>query len=141
MENQQLGDTPMPFFLETPVKRNTSKEEIAEIIGMLMELLENVNLEINELKTDTKDKFDSIENHMMNLVKDNEDVKEWNTKSNDYNERRLIERENHELKKKILELESSLKEEEQVINSIIEIFTYQQQPQSVNRNRWHTEKK
>ena len=141
MGNQQLGDTPMPFFLETPVKRNMSKEEIAEVTGMLMEFLENVNLEINELKTDTKGKFESIENHMMNLVKDNEDVKEWNTKSNDYNERRLIEKENHELKNKILELESSLKEKEQVINSIIEIFTYQQQPQPVNRNRWYTEKK
>ena len=34
----------------------------------------------------------------MNLVKDHEDLKEWNTKSNDNNERRLIENENHELK-------------------------------------------
>ena len=89
-----------------------SKEEITEVIGMLTEVLENVNLEINELKTETKDRFESIENHMMNLVKDHEDVKEWNTKSNDYNERRLIEKENHELKKKIMELESSLKEKE-----------------------------
>ena len=89
-----------------------SKEEITEVIGMLTEVLENVNLEINELMTETKDRFESIENHMMNLVKDHEDVKEWNTKSNDYNERRLIEKENHELKKKIMELESSLKEKE-----------------------------
>ena len=108
---------------------------------MLTEVLENVNLEINELKTETKDRFESIENHTMNLVKDHEDIKEWNTKSNDYNERRLIEKENHDLKKKISVLESSLKEKEQVINSIIESFTYQQQPQPVNRNRWYTEKR
>ena len=100
MENQQLGDTPMPFFLETPVKRNMSKEEIAEVIGMLTEVLENVNLEINELKTETKDRFESIKNYVMNLVKDHEDVKEWNTKSSDYNERMLTKKENHELKKK-----------------------------------------
>ena len=141
MENQQLGDISMPFFLDTPVKRNMSKEEIAEVNGMLTEVLENVNLELNELKTETKDRFESIENQMMNLVKDHEDIKEWNTKSNDYNERRLIEKENHDLKKKILELESSLKEKEQVINSITESFTYQQQPQPVNRNRWYTEKR
>ena len=141
MENQQLGDTPVPFFPETPVKRNMSKEEIAEVIGMLTEVLENVNLEINKLKTETKDRFESIEKHMMNLVEGHEDVKEWNTKSYDYNERRLIEKENHELKKKILELESSLKQKEQVINSIIESFTYQQQPQPVNRDRWYTEKR
>ena len=89
-----------------------SKEEITEVIGMLTEVLENVNLEINELKTETKDRFESIENHMMNLVKGHEDFKEWNAKSNDYNEKRLIEKENLELKKKILELESSLKEKE-----------------------------
>ena len=87
-----------------------SKEEIAEFIGMLTEVLENVKLEINELKTKTKDRFESIEDHMMNLVKDHEDFKEWNTQSDDNNERRLIEKENHELKKKILELETSLKE-------------------------------
>ena len=34
---------------------------------------------------------------MMNLVKEHEDWKEWNTKSNDNNEGRLIENENHEL--------------------------------------------
>ena len=43
-ENQQLGDTPMAFFPETPVKRNMSKEEIAEAIGILTGVLENVNL-------------------------------------------------------------------------------------------------
>ena len=37
----------MPFFPETPVKRNMSKEEIVEVIWT--EVLENVNLEINEL--------------------------------------------------------------------------------------------
>ena len=115
----------MSFFLETPVKRNISKEEITEVIGMLTEVLENVNLEINKLKTEMKDRFESIENHMINLVKDHEDIKEWSTKSNNYNERRLSEIENHELKKKILKLESSLKEKVQVINSIIESFTYQ----------------
>ena len=52
----------------------------------------------------------------MNLVKDHKDLKEYNTKSNDNNERRLIEKENRELEKKILKLESSLKEKEQVIN-------------------------
>ena len=94
----------MPFFPETPVKRNMSKEELAEVTGMLTEVHENVNLEINKLKAETKDRFELIENHMTNLAKDHEDVKEWNTKSNNYNERRLIEKENHELKKKILEL-------------------------------------
>ena len=113
MENQQLGDRPMPFFPETSIKRNMSKEEIAEFIVMLTEVLENVKLEINELKTKTKDRFESIEDHMMNLVKDHEDFKEWNTQSDDNNERRLIEKENHELLKKILELETSLKEEVQ----------------------------
>ena len=54
-KNQQLGDTPMPFFLETPVKRNMSKEETAEITGMLTEVLESLNLEINKLKTETKE--------------------------------------------------------------------------------------
>ena len=39
----------MPFFPETLVKRNMSKEEIVEVIWMLTEVLENVNLEINEL--------------------------------------------------------------------------------------------
>ena len=105
-----------------------SKEEIAEVIGMLTEVLENVDLEINELKTETKGRFESIKNHMKNLVKDHEDFKEWNTKSNVKNEKRLVEKENNELKKKFLELESSLKEKEQVMNSLIESFTYQQQP-------------
>ena len=131
----------MPFFPETPVKRNMSKEELAEVTGMLTEVHENVNLEINKLKAETKDRFELIENHMTNLVKDHEDFKEWNTKSNNYNERRLIEKENHELKKKILELEPSLKEKEQFVNSIIESFTCQQQPQTVNRKRWYTEKR
>ena len=54
-KNQQLGDTPMSFFLETPVKRNMSKVETAEITGMLTEVLESLNLEINELKTETKE--------------------------------------------------------------------------------------
>ena len=140
-ENQQLGDTPMPFFSETPVKMNLPKEEIADAIGMLTEILENMNLEISKLKTETKDRFESIKNHMMNLVKDHKDFKEWNTKFNDNNERTLIEKENHELKKKILELETSLKEKEQVITSIIESCTYQHQPQPVNRNRKYTEKR
>ena len=61
----------------------------------------------------------------MNLVKDNEDFKKWNTKSKDNNERRLTEKKNHELKNKILKLETSLKEKEQVVNSIIESLTYQ----------------
>ena len=88
-----------------------------------------MNLEINKLKTKTKDRFESIENHMVNLVNGLKDRgMEWNTRSNDTNERRLIEKENHELKKKILELESPLKEKEQVMNSIIESFAYQQQP-------------
>ena len=122
--------------------RNMSKEEIIEVIGIVTEVLENVNLEISKLKTKTKDRFESIENHMVNLVNDLEDRgMEWNTKSNDSNERRLIEKENHELKKKILELESSLKEKEQVINSIIESFAYQQQPEPVNRNKWYSEKR
>ena len=77
----------------------------------------------------------------MNLVKDHEDFKEWNTKSNDNNKRRLIEKENHELKKKTLELETFLKEKEQVINSVIKSCTYQHQPQPVNRNRQYTEKR
>ena len=141
MENQQLGDTPIPFFPETPVKRNMSKEEIAEVTGKLMEVLENVNLQINEVKTETKDRYESIENRMINLIKDHEDFTEWNTKSNGNNQRRLIEKENRELKKKILELVSSLKEKEQVINSIIKGLTYQQQPQTVNKNRWYTEKR
>ena len=34
-----------------------------------------------------------------------------------------------------------MKGKEQVINSIIESFTYQQQPQPVNRNRWYIEKR
>ena len=141
MENQRPGDTPMPFCPETPGKRNMSKGETAEVIGMLTEVLENVNLEINELKIETKDKFESIENHMMNLVKDHEDFKEWNTKSYDNNERRLTEKKNHELKKKILKLETSLKEKEQVVNSIIQSFTYQQQPQPVSRIRCYTKKR
>ena len=141
MEHQQLGDTPMPYFLKTSVQRIMSKEDITEVIGMPTELLENVNLEINKLKTERKDRFESIESHTMNLLKDREDFKEWNSKSKDNNERRIIQKENHELKKKILELESSFQEKEQVINSIIESFTYQQQPQPVKRNRWYTEKK
>lgn len=35
IENQQSGDTPMPFFPGTPLKRNMSKEEINEVIGLL----------------------------------------------------------------------------------------------------------
>ena len=96
------------FFPETPVEMNMSKEEIAEVIRMLAEVFGNANLEINELKTETKDRFESVENHMMNLVIDHEDFKEWNTKSNDNNRRRLIENENHELKKKVQELETFL---------------------------------
>ena len=77
----------------------------------------------------------------MNLVKDNEDFKKWNTKSKDNNERRLTEKKNHELKNKILKLETSLKEKEQVVNSIIESLTYQRQLQTVSKNRWYTEKR
>ena len=76
MEYQQLGDTPMPFFAETPVKRIMAKEEITEVIGMLADVLENMNLEINGYKTERKDRFESIGNHMMSLVKDHEDFKE-----------------------------------------------------------------
>ena len=32
MKNSQLGDITMPFFPETPVKMNMSKEEIVEVI-------------------------------------------------------------------------------------------------------------
>ena len=39
MKNQQSGDTPMPFFPGTPVKRNMSKEEISELIGLLTDVL------------------------------------------------------------------------------------------------------
>lgn len=39
MEYQQIGDTPMPFFAETLVKRNMSKEEINELIGLLTDVL------------------------------------------------------------------------------------------------------
>ena len=53
MEYQQKGDTPMPFFAETLVKRNMSKEETTEVVGMLTDVLENMNLEINELKQKT----------------------------------------------------------------------------------------
>ena len=77
----------------------------------------------------------------MNLVKDNEDFKKWNTKFKDNNERRLTEKKNHELKNKILKLETSLKEKEQVVNSIIESLTYQRQLQTVSKNRWYTEKR
>ena len=59
-----------------------------------------MNLKISELKTETKNRFESIENHVMNLVKDHEDFREWNTKSKNNSERRLIEEENHHLKKK-----------------------------------------
>ena len=76
MENQELGDTTMTFCPETPVKRNMLKEEIAKVIGMLTEAFGNVNLEISERKSETKDRFVSIENHMMNLVKDHKDFKE-----------------------------------------------------------------
>ena len=99
----------MPFFPGTPVKRNMSKQEIADVTGMLTEVLENMNLEIIELKTETKEGFETIENHMMNSLNDLENFKEWNRKSDDNSERRLVEKENHELKKKILELETSLK--------------------------------
>ena len=73
MQNQQLGDTPMPFFPKTSVKSNMSKEEIAEVIGILTEVLGNANLEINELKTKAKDSFQSIEDHRMSLVKYHKD--------------------------------------------------------------------
>ena len=99
----------MPFFPGTPVKRNMSKQEIADVTGMLTEVLENMNLEIIELKTETKEGFETIKNHMMNSLSDLESFKEWNRKSDDNSERRLVEKENHELKKKILELETSLK--------------------------------
>ena len=115
-----------------------SKKDIAEVNGMLTEVIENVNLEINKLITKTKYRFESIKNHM-NLVQDHEDFKKCNTKSNDNNKRRLTEKQNHELKTKILQ-ESSLKEKEQVISSIITSFTCQQQPQPVNRNRLYTQK-
>ena len=62
-----------------------------------------MNLKISELKTETKNRFESIENHVMNLVKDHEDFREWNTKSKNNSERRLIEEENHDLKKKSFE--------------------------------------
>ena len=39
MENRQLVDTPTLFFQETPIKSNMSKEEIAEVIGMLAKVL------------------------------------------------------------------------------------------------------
>ena len=97
-----------------------SQEQITEVIGILTKILENVNIEINKHMAETKGRFESIKNHMMNLVKDHKGFKKWKTKSNNHNERRLNEKENDELKKKILELETSLKEKEQVINSIIE---------------------
>ena len=39
IENQQSGDMPMPFFPGTPRKRNMSKEEINEVIGLLTNVL------------------------------------------------------------------------------------------------------
>ena len=108
-----------------------SQEQITEVIGILTKILENVNIEINKLMAETKGRFESIKNHMMNLVKDHKSFKKWKTKSNNHNERRLNEKENDELKKKILELETSLKEKEQVINSINE---------SKQRQMLHSEK-
>ena len=108
-----------------------SQEQITKVIGILTKILENVNIEINKLMAETKGRFESIKNHMMNLVKDHKSFKKWKTKSNNHNERRLNEKENDELKKKILELETSLKEKEQVINSIIE---------SKQRQMLHSEK-
>ena len=43
-----------------------SKEKIAEVIGMLTEVLENANLEINKLKIKAKDRFECIQKHMIN---------------------------------------------------------------------------
>ena len=47
---------------------------------------------------------------MINLLEDHKDYKEWNTKSNDNDERGIFKKGNHELIKKVLELKSSLKE-------------------------------
>ena len=116
-----------------------SKEDIAEVIGTLTDVLETMNIEMNELQTETKDRFESIENHMINLVEDYEELKEWSTRSNAKNERELIEKENYEMKKKIVELESTLKEKEQIIKSIVESFANQHQ--IMNKNNWYTEKK
>ena len=58
IENQQSGDTPMPFFPGTPLKRNMSKEEINWIINQ-RSLKRKVR--DNELKTETKERFESIE--------------------------------------------------------------------------------
>ena len=52
-----------------------SKGKIPEVIGMLTQVLENVNLEINELKIKTNHRFESIKNHLINLVKDIEAIK------------------------------------------------------------------
>ena len=53
-----------------------SKKDIAEVIRMSAEVLENFKLEINDLRTETKESFGSIKNHIMNLVKDHEECKE-----------------------------------------------------------------
>ena len=52
-----------------------SKGKIPEVIGMLPQVLGNINLEINELKIKTNHRFESIRNHLINLVKDHEAIK------------------------------------------------------------------
>lgn len=67
-------------FLKTPIKRSLSREGIGKIISTLTDMLERINLEMNLHQTNLTDKFDIIQNQLLNLKADYKGFKEQNAK-------------------------------------------------------------
>ena len=101
MEMELLEVTPVSAFLETPIKRSLSREEIGKVIGTLTNVLKRINLEMNLHKTNTTDGFDTIQNHELSLKAGYDDIKEKNTKKMEENENRFLAKENTQLKQKL----------------------------------------
>lgn len=61
-------------------------------------MLEGINLETDLQKTNTTNRFDTIQNHLLNSKADYEDFKEWSIKKMEENENRFLATENTQLK-------------------------------------------
>lgn len=107
MAKELLKHSTMPPLLEAPVRKSLSSEEINNVIGTLTIVLKPTNLEMSLHKPSTIDRFDTMENHLLNLKADYQNFKEWSTKKNEEN--RFLAKENTEIKQKIEELDASSK--------------------------------
>ena len=131
-----LNLTPTPTFMETPVKKSVSRDEIGEIITLLTDALEHLNGELDSLKSTTSARIDQIEDHLLNLTTDHEEFKKRQTTRNGENDLSLIN-ENKLLKGKIHNLEKCLKEKETLIAALINVESQEEK----NQDKWQTEKR